>query len=190
MLLGSWPTGSPFLLQRHYQQIRFDRLNKVRRQLTRYCRGRSGLQSGLQLRLPIERIVPAPLPPRRARWNLSPLLAPELIDARASIKRRNDANHIKPLARFGCSKRQRCFQSLQSVAGIIGNENDPAQRFGFRRWFGEKHNRARRFSHKATRDIAEKRMQHHLFSSAPATIMSIFSRASMRKIASAGSPSS
>jgi hypothetical protein len=45
---------------------------------------------------------------------------------------------------------------------MIGYENDPAQRLGFRRRFGKEHNRALRFSHEPTCDIAEKRMQHHL----------------------------
>src|SRR5262249_48843897 len=73
----------------------------------------------------------------------------------------NDANYIKPLARFRRSQRQRPLQCMQSVVRIISNENYAAQRFWVRHRFGEKHYRAGRFSHKTARDVAQKRMQHH-----------------------------
>src|SRR6266404_7174347 len=46
---------------------------------------------------------------------------------------------------------------------MIGDKNDSAQRFWFRRWSGEEHDRTGGLSDKAPGDIAKKSMQHDLF---------------------------
>ena len=76
------------------------------------------------------------------------------------VEGRVNANHDKAFALLEGREPQHFQERGAPVLGIVGQENNSAERLRFLFRLGEKHDRTSRFPHQRPRDVPEERPQH------------------------------